>query len=65
MLLEQERQESEEHRSKLNEELEEVLGELALMEEQAQRRGEARDQGQEEINALERLLGETRELFER
>ncbi|XP_019739960.1 hyaluronan mediated motility receptor isoform X2 [Hippocampus comes] len=65
VLLEQERQESEEHRSKMNEELEEVLGELALMEEQAQRRGEARDQGQEEINALERQLGETRELFER
>ncbi|XP_051913586.1 hyaluronan mediated motility receptor isoform X1 [Hippocampus zosterae] len=65
VLLEQERQESEEHRSKLNEELEEVLGELALMEEQAQRRFEARDQGQEEINALERQLSENRELFER
>ncbi|KAM9834232.1 hyaluronan mediated motility receptor isoform 1-T1 [Syngnathus typhle] len=62
VLLEQERQESEECRNKLNEELEEVLGELALMEEQAQRRGEAREQSQEEMNANEKEL---REHFER
>ncbi|XP_061542204.1 hyaluronan mediated motility receptor [Phycodurus eques] len=65
VLLERERQESEECQSKLYEEMEEVLGELALMEEQEQRRGEAREQSQEKINALERQLSETRELFER
>ncbi|XP_049619000.1 hyaluronan mediated motility receptor [Syngnathus scovelli] len=62
VLLEQERQESEECRNKLNEELEEVLGELALMEEQAQRQGEAREQSQEEMNVIEKQL---REHFER
>ncbi|XP_077388940.1 hyaluronan mediated motility receptor [Festucalex cinctus] len=65
VVLQQERQESEECRGKLNEELEEVLGELALMEEQLQRRGEAGEQRREEINALERHLSETRKLFER
>ncbi|XP_054648891.1 hyaluronan mediated motility receptor isoform X2 [Dunckerocampus dactyliophorus] len=72
VLLEHERLESEEHRSKLKEELEEVLGELALMEDQEQRRAEATDQSQEvlqklqEENAkLERQLRDTRELLDR
>nr|XP_057919590.1 hyaluronan mediated motility receptor isoform X3 [Doryrhamphus excisus] len=72
VLLEHERQESEEHRSKLKEELEEVLGELALMEEQEQRRADAVDQSQEalqklqeENTELERQLSDTRELLDR
>ncbi|XP_057707177.1 hyaluronan mediated motility receptor [Corythoichthys intestinalis] len=64
VILEQQRQESEECRNQLNEELEEVLGELALMEEQEQRRGEAKDQGQKEVVMLKRQLSETRELLE-
>ncbi|XP_077466364.1 uncharacterized protein LOC144082812 [Stigmatopora argus] len=65
VLVEQRRQESEECRNKLNEELEEMLGELALMEEQERRQDEVKDQCQQEIIVLERQLSETRELFER
>ncbi|XP_061901570.1 hyaluronan mediated motility receptor [Entelurus aequoreus] len=72
VLLDQERQESEERLSKLKEELEEVLGELVLMEEQEQRRAESMEQSQEALQRLqeentemERQLSDTRELLNR
>ncbi|XP_061757806.1 hyaluronan mediated motility receptor isoform X2 [Nerophis ophidion] len=72
VLLDQERQESEDRLSKLKEELEEVLGELALMEEQEQRRTESMEQSQEALQRLqeentemERQLSDTRELLNR
>ncbi|XP_077589556.1 hyaluronan mediated motility receptor isoform X2 [Stigmatopora nigra] len=64
VLLEQLRQESEESLNTLNEELEEVLGELALMEEQERRQSQVKDQFQQQIIVLEKQLSESKELFE-
>ncbi|XP_044062359.1 hyaluronan mediated motility receptor [Siniperca chuatsi] len=57
VLVEQEREESEERLRQLKEEMEEVLGELTLLEDQEQRM-------QEENNELERQLRDTRALLE-
>lgn len=72
MLVEQEREDSEEQLRRLKEEMEEVLGELALLEDQEQRRqGEAESSQealqrlQEENNELERQLSDTRAVLER
>lgn len=72
VLVEQEREESEERSMKLKEEIEEALGELALMEDQEQRRQEmgvesqkALQKLQEENKELERQLSDTRALLER
>ena len=72
VLLEQEREESEERLRQLKDEMEEVLGELTLLEEQELRRQEMAESGQEEIqrlqqgnDELEKQLSDTRALFER
>ncbi|XP_032384370.1 hyaluronan mediated motility receptor isoform X1 [Etheostoma spectabile] len=59
VLVEQEREESEERLRQVKEELEEVLGELAILEEQERQRQEAAERLQEENAALERQLSET------
>ncbi|XP_017275170.1 hyaluronan mediated motility receptor isoform X2 [Kryptolebias marmoratus] len=52
-LVEQEREESEEHTRQLREEMEEVLGELAVMEEQELKRQEVAADSQEVIRKLQ------------
>ncbi|XP_072252171.1 hyaluronan mediated motility receptor isoform X2 [Leuresthes tenuis] len=71
MLVEHERQESEEHFRQLKEEMEEVLGVLAVMEEQEQRSQDVTEKSQEalqklqgEKDELERQLNDTKELLE-
>lgn len=72
VLVEQEREESEERLRQLKDEMEEVLGELTLLEEQELRRQETTESRQEEIqrlqegnDELEKQLSDTRALFER
>ncbi len=65
VLLKQEREESEERLRQLKEEMEEVLGELAVLEEQEQGRQEAFQRLQEENNELEGQLSAARALLER
>ncbi|XP_033948026.1 hyaluronan mediated motility receptor isoform X1 [Pseudochaenichthys georgianus] len=71
VLVEQEREESEERLRQLKDEMEEVLGELTLLEEQELRRQETTESRQEEIqrlqegnDELEKQLSDTRALFE-
>ncbi|KAF3838073.1 hypothetical protein F7725_009841 [Dissostichus mawsoni] len=71
VLVEQEREESEERLRQLKDEMEEVLGELTLLEEQELRRQETAESGQEEIQRLQegndelkKQLSDTRALFE-
>ncbi|TMS17405.1 Hyaluronan mediated motility receptor [Larimichthys crocea] len=71
VLVEQEREESEERLRQLKEEMEEVLGDLALMEEQEQQKQEVVERSQEglqrlqeENKALEKQLSDTRVLLE-
>lgn len=59
VLVEHEREESDEHLRQLKEEMEEVLGELAAMEEHEQKRQEVAEMSQE---ALQRLQEEKAEL---
>lgn len=61
VLLEQEREESEEQIRQLKEEMEEVLGELALLEEKEQEFQRL----QEENNVLGTQLSDARTLLER
>lgn len=72
VLLEQERGESEKQMTQLKEEMEEVLGELALLEDQEQKRQEVGESSQEEVKRLQeendelgRQLSNTRFLLER
>ncbi|XP_032384371.1 hyaluronan mediated motility receptor isoform X2 [Etheostoma spectabile] len=65
VLVEQEREESEERLRQVKEELEEVLGELAILEEQERQRQEAAERLQEENAALERQLSETSAVLQR
>lgn len=65
VLVEQEREESEERLRQLKEEMEEVLGELAVLEEQEQGRQETFQRLQEENIELEGQLSSTRALLER
>lgn len=72
MLVEQEREEADERLRQLKEEMEEVLGELAVLEDQeqtgleaAQRSHETLERLQEDYSELERQLRETRALLER
>lgn len=72
VLLEQEREESEERVRQLKEEMEEVLGELTLLEDQEQRKQEAVEKSQDEVQKLqgetvelERQLNDTKALLER
>lgn len=72
VLVEQEREESDEKLRQLKEEMEEVLGELALLEDQdkkreedARRSEEALQRLQEEKSELERQLSDARTLTER
>lgn len=67
MLVEQEREESESRFRQLKEEMEEVLGELALMEEKemAEESQETLQRLREENEELERQLSDTRALLER
>lgn len=72
VLLEQERGESEKQMTQLKEEMEEVLGELALLEDQEQKRQEVGESSQEEVKRLQeendelgRQLSDTRFLLER
>ncbi|KAM9849824.1 hyaluronan mediated motility receptor [Aulostomus maculatus] len=64
VLIEQEREDSEERFRQLKEEMEEVLGELALMEEQEQKRLEDLGRWQEGNVELERQLSETHVLLD-
>ncbi|KAM9741996.1 hyaluronan mediated motility receptor isoform 1-T1 [Menidia menidia] len=71
VLVEHERAESEERLTQLKEEMEEVLGELAVMEEQehrsqevAEKSQEALQKLQEEKDELERQLNDTKQLLE-
>ncbi|XP_029296746.1 LOW QUALITY PROTEIN: hyaluronan mediated motility receptor [Cottoperca gobio] len=66
VLVEQEREESEERMRQLKDEMEEVLGELAVLEDQevAERGQEALEMLQEERDELERQLSDTRALLE-
>ncbi|XP_078117386.1 hyaluronan mediated motility receptor isoform X2 [Sander vitreus] len=64
VLVEQEREESEERLRQLKEEMEEVLGELAVLEEQERRRQEAAERLQEENTELKRQLSDTSALLE-
>ncbi|XP_039976200.1 hyaluronan mediated motility receptor [Xiphias gladius] len=71
VLVEQEREESEERFRQLKDELEEVLGELAVLEEQEQTRQEVVEKSQEalqrlqeENNELERQLSDTSAMME-
>lgn len=54
MLVEKEREETEEQMRQLKEEMEEVLGELAVMEEQEQIRLEGAQKSQEALQSLQR-----------
>lgn len=71
MLVEQEREDSENRFRQLKEEMEEVLGELALVEEQEQKNQEMTESRetlrrlQEENEELERQLSDTKTLLER
>lgn len=72
VLLDQERGDSEERLKQLKDEMEEVLGELAVMEEQEQRRqelAESRQQALERLqegkDELERQLSDTRAMLDR
>lgn len=72
VLLEQEREESEERVRQLKEEMEEVLGELTLLEDQEQKKQEAVEKSQDEVQKLqgetvelERQLNDTKALLER
>lgn len=72
VLLEQERGEFEKHMTQLKEEMEEVLGELALLEDQEEKRQEVAGSSQEEVQMLQeendelgRQLSDTRFLLER
>lgn len=72
VLLEQEREESEERVRQLKEEMEEVLGELTLLEDQEQKKQEAVEKSQDEVHKLqgetvelERQLNDTKALLER
>lgn len=53
VLLEQEREESEEQLRTLKDEMEEVLGELSAMEEQEQRRQEVVEKSQEALQSMQ------------
>lgn len=71
-MLKQEREESEERHRLLKDEMEEVLGELSVMEEQEQHRQEVMEKSQEALQRLqaenkdlERQLQDTRELLDR
>ncbi|KAM7418016.1 hypothetical protein PAMA_017587 [Pampus argenteus] len=65
VLLEQEREDSEEQLRQLKEELEEVLGELSVLEEQDESRQEEVERLQEKNNLLERQLSDARAHIER
>lgn len=65
MLLEQEREESEERQRQLKDELEEVLGELFVMEEEEQRRLEVLHKLQGENKELDTQLSYTRAALDR
>lgn len=72
VLVEQERDESEERSRQLKDEMEEVLGELAIMEDEEQRRQELVEKSRGEIQRLQKeneeletQLGNTRALLER
>ncbi|XP_011609097.2 hyaluronan mediated motility receptor isoform X2 [Takifugu rubripes] len=58
VLLEQEREESEERLRQLKEEMEEVLGELALLEAQEQKKQEVVEKSQEEVQKLQEETAE-------
>uniref|UniRef100_A0A7N6ABC8 Hyaluronan-mediated motility receptor C-terminal domain-containing protein n=1 Tax=Anabas testudineus TaxID=64144 RepID=A0A7N6ABC8_ANATE len=64
VLVKQEREESEEKLRHLTEEMEEVLGELAMLEDQDQKRQEMSENLQEANEELERQLKDTRALLE-
>lgn len=65
MLVEQEREDSENRFRQLKEEMEEVLGELALMEEQEQNNQEMTESRETLQRQLERQLSDTEALLER
>lgn len=65
MLVEQEREDSENRFRQLKEEMEEVLGELALMEEQEQNNQEMTESWETLQRQLERQLSDTEALLER
>ncbi|KAF3693676.1 Hyaluronan mediated motility receptor Intracellular hyaluronic acid-binding protein [Channa argus] len=72
VLVKQEREESEEKMRQLTEEMEEVLGELAILEDQDKKRQEMVEKSQEDVqklqeenSELERQLRDTRTLVER
>lgn len=72
MALEQERGDSEERFRQLSEEMEEVLGELVVLEEQelsrqqeAEKRQEALERLQEEKDELERKLSDAKSQLDR
>lgn len=72
VLLEQEREESDDRMRQLKEEMEEVLGELALLEDQEQKKQEVVEKSQEEVEKLqeetaelERQLSDSKALLER
>lgn len=65
MLVEQEREDSENLFRQLKEEMEEVLGELALMEEQEQNNQEMTESRETLQRQLERQLSDTEALLER
>ncbi|XP_028315565.1 hyaluronan mediated motility receptor isoform X2 [Gouania willdenowi] len=64
VLVEQEREDSEEQLRQLKDEMEEVLGELAVMEEDEERRREVAVKSLEENKELQRQLSDTRERLE-
>lgn len=65
MLVEQVREDSENRFRQLKEEMEEVLGELALMEEQEQNNQEMTESQETLQRQLERQLSDTEALLER
>lgn len=65
MLVEQVREDSENRFRQLQEEMEEVLGELALMEEQEQNNQEMTESRETLQRQLERQLSDTEALLER
>lgn len=65
MLVEQVREDSENRFRQLKEEMEEVLGELALMEEQEQNNQEMTESWETLQRQLERQLSDTEALLER
>lgn len=65
MLVEQVREDSENQFRQLKEEMEEVLGELALMEEQEQNNQEMTESWETLQRQLERQLSDTEALLER